>query len=272
MTFDPRLKQGETISNQELRDKFKCGARGGMRRSHTTNTLVLISDHTRGVYQDRWKRGVLHYTGMGLEGDQSIGLAQNKTLAESTKTGIQVFLFEVFESGKYLYQGRVRLAGKPLKGTQPDESNRQRLVWIFPLKLVDFPAPAPIPEEAFDQAVAKRERNSRKLSEDDLRKRVEKINKSPQQRAVSGIRYETSEELKELAKRKAKGKCMLCGENAPFADRDNQPYLEEHHIIWLSLGGPDTENNVVALCPNCHRKMHVLDLKADRDFLRIKAR
>ena len=135
MSFDPKLKQGWIISNEELRDKFKCGARGGMRRSHKTNTLVLVSDHTRGVYQDRWEEGILKYTGMGLEGDQSIYLAQNKTLAESAKTGIGVFLFEVFQSGKYIYQGRVKLADKPLKEKQPDIHEKERWVWIFPLKL-----------------------------------------------------------------------------------------------------------------------------------------
>jgi 5-methylcytosine-specific restriction protein A len=146
------------------------------------------------------------------------------------------------------------------------------VVWIFPLKLVDTLAPAPIPEEAFNQATATRERKARKLSEDDLRKRVGTINKFPSKRAVTGIRYETSEELKELAKRKANGKCMLCGNNAPFEDRNSQPYLEAHHIVWLSKGGPDTENNAVALCPNCHRKMHILDLEGDRDFLRTKTK
>ncbi|WP_296863638.1 HNH endonuclease [Thermosyntropha sp.] len=31
----------------------------------------------------------------------------------------------------------------------------------------------------------------------------------------------------------------------------------EPHIEWLSRGGTDTIDNTVALCPNCHRKMHV---------------
>lgn len=33
-----------------------------MRRSHKTNTLVLIFDHT--MYDDNWEDNVLHYTGM----------------------------------------------------------------------------------------------------------------------------------------------------------------------------------------------------------------
>jgi 5-methylcytosine-specific restriction protein A len=42
-------------------------------------------------------------------------------------------------------------------------------------------------------------------------------------------------------------------------------------VTWLSAGGADTIENTVALCPNCHRKMHVLDAKGDRKKLRKKA-
>ena len=34
-------------------------------------------------------------------------------------------------------------------------------------------------------------------------------------------------------------------------------YLESHHVTWLSRGGYDLIDNVVALCPNCHRKIHI---------------
>jgi len=45
-----------------------------------------------------------------------------------------------------------------------------------------------------------------------------------------------------------------------------------HHIIPLADGGPDTLENVAALCPNCHRKMHVLKDKQDIQTLLEKAR
>jgi 5-methylcytosine-specific restriction protein A len=52
----------------------------------------------------------------------------------------------------------------------------------------------------------------------------------------------------------------------------DKPFLEEHHIEWLSKGGEDTIDNAVALCPNCHRKMHILNLKEDKEKLRRKAK
>ena len=65
MAFDPRLKIGQILKNADLVDTFKCGNMGGMRRSKTTNTFVLITDYTKGIYHDKWIGGVLHYTGMG---------------------------------------------------------------------------------------------------------------------------------------------------------------------------------------------------------------
>ncbi len=78
------LKINQEYSNQQLSDIFKCSPQGGMRRSHSINTLVLISNHT-GVelYKDKWIDNHLHYTGMGQTGDQVLSGNQNKTLAES---------------------------------------------------------------------------------------------------------------------------------------------------------------------------------------------
>ncbi|MER2556592.1 MAG: HNH endonuclease signature motif containing protein [Candidatus Competibacter denitrificans] len=61
----------------------------------------------------------------------------------------------------------------------------------------------------------------------------------------------------EQAKRLAEGRCQDCGNPAPFVNKStNELFLEVHHIIPLSQGGKDILKNVVALCPNCHRKRH----------------
>lgn len=73
--------------------------------------------------------------------------------------------------------------------------------------------------------------------------------------------------IAEYAKRRAGGICQLCGNSAPFKNKDGEPYLESHHIVWLSEGGEDTVKNTVALCPNCHKKMHVLNLPEDVERL-----
>jgi|GEM_PF-5077072 5-methylcytosine-specific restriction endonuclease McrA len=56
---------------------------------------------------------------------------------------------------------------------------------------------------------------------------------------------------------RAEGECERCGKPAPFRkDLDAAPYLEVHHRIPLALGGDDTVENAIALCPNCHRHAH----------------
>ena len=107
--FDPGLKIGQVLKNSDIVDLFKCGNMGGMRRSKSTNTLVIISDYTKGIYHDKWIGGVLHYTGMGKSGDQDIHWAQNATLAACGNSDVDVHLFEVIEAGEYVYCGRVEL-------------------------------------------------------------------------------------------------------------------------------------------------------------------
>lgn len=54
----------------------------------------------------------------------------------------------------------------------------------------------------------------------------------------------------------AAGSCEACGAPSPFMRADGQPYLEVHHMRPLSEGGPDTVDNAIAGCPNCHRRLH----------------
>lgn len=71
--------------------------------------------------------------------------------------------------------------------------------------------------------------------------------------------------VKNAVLERAAGKCECCGESAPFVRADGTPYLEVHHLVPLSQGGEDTTGNAVALCPNCHRKLHVCpDVAGDR--------
>lgn len=135
-SFNPNLQIGQEISNAELVSIFKCGNMGGMRRSHTTNTLVIVSDYTKGLYHDKWIGGILHYTGMGKNGDQDIHWAQNDTLANCNTNGVDVHLFEVMDEGRYTYCGRIKLVEKPYTEMQPGEDGIDRRVWMFPIRPV----------------------------------------------------------------------------------------------------------------------------------------
>jgi 5-methylcytosine-specific restriction protein A len=132
--FDPKLEIGKIIDNPKLMEIFKCGQQGGMRRSKRTNTLVLISDYTKGIYHDKWIGDTLHYTGMGLSGDQDIDYMQNRTLNESNENNVDIHLFEVLDPKEYMYCGRVKLVGTPYTEMQIDRDGNKRTVWIFPIQ------------------------------------------------------------------------------------------------------------------------------------------
>ncbi len=70
--------------------------------------------------------------------------------------------------------------------------------------------------------------------------------------------YQRSPLVKAFVLDVAQGCCEMCGEEGPFQVED-WPYrfLEIHHIKRLAEGGPDTPQNAVAVCPNCHRLLHL---------------
>ena len=109
-----------------------------------------------------------------------------------------------------------------------------------------------------------------RLSIPDLERRAARAPERPRSSTTATVVYARDPAVAELAKRRAGGKCDLCRRPAPFTNTANEPYLESHHIVWLAHGGADRPENTVALCPNCHRKMHVVADK--KDVLRLTRR
>lgn len=68
--------------------------------------------------------------------------------------------------------------------------------------------------------------------------------------------YNRSEKVKQYVKARADGQCEGCGDSAPFISKTGDPYLHAHHVHELSDGGDDTVDTVIALCPNCHYRVH----------------
>jgi 5-methylcytosine-specific restriction protein A len=267
MTISDLPTKGQKLTSEDIRQIFQCSVYGGMNRSLKTNSLVLVSNHVKSIYDDRWVDGVLHYTGMGQLGDQSIKTSQNKTLAESAVNGVQLHLFEVHKPKEYVYQGQVELAGEPYTERQPDSSGQEREVVVFQLKLVDSEGPVVMSETDYTLFTKERERKVSTLSKDELERRALKARTEPGKREVLSTQYERDPYVARFIKLRANGCCDLCGQEAPFLSKDGTPYLESHHVVWRKHNGPDTPQNTVALCPNCHRRMHVLDSDIDKQRL-----
>ena len=260
------LKLGSNYSNDDICIAFLCAPQGGMRRSHKTNTLVLVANHTKSLYEDEWKLDTMNYTGMGSKGDQSLDFAQHKTPAQSNENGVNVHFFEVFTDKVYTYQGQVILADKPFQEVQNDEDENPRDVWVFPLKRKDGSIPV-IPKSEMDKTFENKVKKASKLSLDELKNRANKSPTKPGSRTTTTTTYQRDPNVVNYTLKRANGICELCEQPAPFQKKNGEPYLEVHHVVQLSKGGYDTIENAVALCPNCHRKMHSLGLKSDIEKL-----
>ena len=258
------LKPGDIYSNEEIRLAFRCSLMSGMNKSNTTNTLVLIINHIKSIYHDRWLDNKLHYIGKGRIGDQALS-RENKILSESETNDVTPHLFEVFTTGEYIYRGKVQLYDKPFLKQQPDENGNPRQVWVFPLELLD--ESNPIESPAIEKIFQSKFKKSQKLSNEELEKKANKSGDLDGYRKVTTMRYQRNHFVVAYTLRRANGFCELCEQPAPFKRHNGEPFLEVHHVKHLKDGGEDMTENAVALCPNCHRMMHSLNRESDIDIL-----
>ncbi len=79
-----------------------------------------------------------------------------------------------------------------------------------------------------------------------------------------------SRSIRDAALRRARGCCESCKEPG-FEMANGARYLETHHIVPVSEGGPDELWNMIALCPDHHRRAHHAVNRANlrTDFQRI---
>ena len=112
--------------------------------------------------------------------------------------------------------------------------------------------------------------NERTGDQEELQGRARNRGGKPEKSHVNTTVYNRDPVIAAAVKERAKGKCDLCGHPAPFNNTNGFPYLEEHHLIRLADGGDDSVDNAVALCPNCHRKMHIV--KDENDTQKLKDR
>lgn len=98
---------------------------------------------------------------------------------------------------------------------------------------------------------------ARKLTQEERLSKIEKYSGIPTTSKRTIDIFNRDPNVKAEVLERANGKCEFCLQNAPFMKvSDNKPFLEVHHIKWLSKEGEDTLENAIALCPNCHRGAH----------------
>lgn len=141
-----------------------------------------------------------------------------------------------------------------------------------PLRLIDAHSFVwVIQEDRFKNWVPDAEQNTQieRVAE---RRLLDAINGSGGRRSIHYEASVRSVEVVKATRKRAGGICQYCRRPAPFIDKKGDPYLEVHHIVWLSRGGADNTDNTVALCPNCHSRMHILDIMDDVEKLKAVVR
>lgn len=92
-------------------------------------------------------------------------------------------------------------------------------------------------------------------------------NKAPGTTTSTTTSFVRDLKVKAWVLKRAKDNCEACDQPAPFSGA-NGPFLEVHHLRKLADGGSDTVTNAVAVCPNCHRRLHFSkDARAYRETL-----
>jgi 5-methylcytosine-specific restriction protein A len=251
MMFTP----GEVYRRLNLHEKYGGQRQGGI-STPADQSLVLLFTGEQGRkygYEDGFREdGTFWYTGEGQVGDMEM-LRGNLAIRDHAVKGKALHLFEYVTKGQVRYVGEALYLGYHTEPA-PDRNGNPRKAIVFELSLgsevegaASGLAYAPHPELSalWRESMARlRERSFTKIPKE-----------SPPKERRANV-YERSEAVRVYVLRRADGHCEGCGEPAPFMRSDGRPYLEPHHIRRRADGGPDHPRWVIALCPNCHRRVH----------------
>lgn len=78
---------------------------------------------------------------------------------------------------------------------------------------------------------------------------------APQRKAQNTNPFIRNSQAANAVRQASNGFCGACNQRT-FQKESGEWFVEVHHKKWLREGGLDEEGNLVALCPNCHRKEH----------------
>jgi len=198
-------------------------------------------------YDDELREdGRFLYTGEGRDGDMTMD-GGNASIREHKSNGDELHVFEIDEGAwQVTYIGQFEYEDH--RWTRlPDRNGNRRDAIRFEL----------VPVGGLEMDVGTPDLSE--LSTDELYEKAEEsISGEGETTSKTKTRttYRRSDVVKEYALQEADGVCQACGDEAPFIGEDGEPFLEVHHLHRRSDGGPDHPDNVIALCPNCHRRVH----------------
>lgn len=197
-------------------------------------------------YSDRLRPdGVFEYFGEGQVGDMRM-IRGNHAIANHAQDGKSLLLFKKERSGRLRFDGEW-VCEKVLERDAPDRDRTMRRAFVFELR----------PLEAVNIEIEQEPQGQPGASLGALRSVALAAARvaAPSGAALRTV-YQRSLDVRRYVLARAAGHCEGCASPAPFLRADGTPYLEPHHIRRVSDGGPDDPRYVIALCPNCHRRVH----------------
>lgn len=241
---------------EEIHGVYGGQSQGGI-STPQRHSVVLIFTSASGEqhgYKDEFRDdGIFWYTGEGQIGNMKM-VSGNKAILEHAHNGKTIHAFEYTRKAHARYIGAADCVGYH-EEIRPDREGNDRTVFVFHLDIdstetkntISEPRPFYGPGNIKDL----KNKNIKELRETALSPSP----KTAGTKIKREIAYYRSQALKLYVIARSKGKCEGCGCNAPFQTKSG-PFLECHHVHRLADGGTDHPKNVVALCPNCHRKSH----------------
>jgi 5-methylcytosine-specific restriction protein A len=245
------------VRQQDLHDIYGGQRQGGISTPARYPAIFLFTGESGAEYgyDDKFQRdGTFWYTGEGQVGDMELTRG-NLALRNQGIDQKQVFLFQDLGRAKVQFVGEAFYLGHHTEDRIDSEKNLRKAI-VFELGL-ECPIQYGNPTVVREAITANLPRLAKRDSLRELRQLA--IERSTQSTDVSYQRrhvYIRSEAVRRYVLGRAGGRCEGCRNEAPFKDRKGQPYLEPHHTARLADGGPDHPAFVIALCPNCHRRVH----------------
>lgn len=241
---------------EDIHERYGGQRQGGIStpKNHPV-VFVFTSDvGERHGYKDEYRDdGVFWYTGEGQLGDMKMA-SGNKAILEHAQNHKVIHVFEYTRRAHVRYVGSAECLGYH-EEVRPDREGNERVVFVFHLDVDSVKTNHSVPNRKSSHS-SKDAKKLKSKSTKELRKAaLETAPKNASLKQKRETAYYRSQALKLYVVARSNGFCEGCREEAPFNTK-NGPFLECHHVHRLADGGPDHPMNVVALCPNCHRRAH----------------
>ena len=211
-----------------------------------------------GYIDDFDPNGTFKYTGEGQEGDMKMAKG-NLAIRDHQRNNKEILLFESTSQSFVRFLGYCNYVFHHIE-ERPDRNGELRDAIVFHLDIVNNQnidtaqtLTSKVVEAPKAVYITKPSKGKTLQQLREIALSSTPTHASTQEKIQSIQNRSTA--IKLYSKKRANGICEGCEEIAPFETKSG-PYLEVHHLTRLADGGADLPQNVIALCPTCHRKAH----------------